>query len=740
MLRDIMYKHVGKGSAEAALDLARAIQADTAGDRENGYHLATRAAKLFHASGNEAGELRAREEAVYALSRSYRTSECLEASSQLLNSVGERRYAWIRVQALLARATCLGRQGDVGSELALGTQAIEVAQSHAYGILELRAIGVMATESTLVDDLSSARRRDYAGLQRFWEGVYPPMRAYQFYSDLSEVAEKERHWETGYAASAEAIPMIRLAGNRTTEAMARYRLAMFAGLIGRPAESQEQLHAADALLKETGAPVSTRTLRAESLIQMAGAYLEQGNSRQAEETLGAIRDEDLEPTLLLQITFHRLRSEAALREKKTAAARRSLELAYRHAESALKTVRSPRDRASWQAQAGPLHRQMVRLLLEDKRAPEEALGVWEKYRRDSVGLTDSRERNSKPIQQLAKSLHTVSILSLVQFDDYLAGWLLDDRGIFPFRSALSAAQARKSCDEFLKLVSNPGTSVGTLQDQGRFLFEAMLGPIKGRLDTTRVLAIEPDGPLDMLPFEALTVDGGEYLGDRFTTLTSPGAFALEQWQQSLAPITSSMRVVVVADPRLDGDVASTYPELPDARREGETIASLFPNRTLLTSRKATLEAVRRSLKEADVFHFAGHGVTENGNSALLLAAPGRSSGVEYFDSSQVEEAAIHCRLAVLSACHSGATGPLGSANPDGLVQSFWRAGTPDVLAARWAVDSRATFEIVSRFYAMLLARMTPAQALRRSTQLIRRRREYQHPAYWAGFQVYGSSF
>jgi CHAT domain-containing protein len=737
MLRDILYGFAGDASLRAARQLANAIRANTAGDRDMGYRLASDASFLFHAVSNQAGELRAREEVVYALSRSFRSTECLEESSLLLRALGN-RYPWMQAQVLLARATCTGRMSDIGSEFVLKRRAIQIAETHRYSVLTLRAIGLMAGARTLVDDLEAAQREDYDGLQRYWNGIYPPLRAYQFYSDLSEIAKKEGHWNMGYETSSEAVPMIQSAGNRATEAMARYRLAMFAGLLGKPVEASAQTRYADQLLAEFGNSSSASTLRAESLIQMAQAYQDQGEFQHAQVVLEAIRDRDIESALLLKLAFYRLRGQVAQHLNQTVRAQQSFETAYRVAESALRTVRSPRDRATWQAEAAPLHRQLVRLVIEEENAPERALAIWEKFRSDSAGLGESGADSVDSIRAFAKSLRRVTVLSLVQFEDYLGGWLIDDRGIYPFRAAVSAVRAKQACEEFLMLASTPGSDILLLRNKAASLFSTILGPVKGMLESGRVLAIEPDGPCSAIPFEALIGDDGAYLAEHFTILTSPGTLALDRWRRSTSPLTSAARMLIAADPHLDDDLASEYPELPDARREGEAVARLFPRATLFTAGSATVDAIRESLGEADIFHFAGHGVGTSGNGVLLLAASEKASGVGYFGSSQVAASGLRCRLAFLSACYSGAGTRLGVFNPDGLVQAFWRAGTQNIVATRWAVDSHVAFEIVTRFYPLVLGGMSPAEALRVSTGDIRR--SYPHPAFWAGFEVYGSPF
>lgn len=95
-----------------------------------------------------------------------------------------------------------------------------------------------------------------------------------------------------------------------------------------------------------------------------------------------------------------------------------------------------------------------------------------------------------------------------------------------------------------------------------------------------------------------------------------------------------------------------------------------------------------------------------------------------------------CRLAVLSACLT-ATGELqGYVNPDSLVRAFLAAGARGVLAASWAIDSRATHLFFENFYRHLLAGRPAAFALQHAATDLRRRTEFAHPYYWAPFQLY----
>jgi CHAT domain-containing protein len=101
------------------------------------------------------------------------------------------------------------------------------------------------------------------------------------------------------------------------------------------------------------------------------------------------------------------------------------------------------------------------------------------------------------------------------------------------------------------------------------------------------------------------------------------------------------------------------------------------------------------------------------------------------------------RLVTLSACQSG----LGGANTDdgreieGLSAIVQRRGAENVVASLWRVEDRSTARLMREFYDSLPSQHGDvAAALRRSQLKVRNqrdggRRPWQHPYYWAGFQL-----
>lgn len=68
-------------------------------------------------------------------------------------------------------------------------------------------------------------------------------------------------------------------------------------------------------------------------------------------------------------------------------------------------------------------------------------------------------------------------------------------------------------------------------------------------------------------------------------------------------------------------------------------------------------------------------------------------------------------------------------------------GLGDLRVSLWTVSDRATVELMERFYAHWLDgtdRPSKAEALRRAREEVRRLPGYEHPRFWAAFQLVGA--
>jgi len=195
--------------------------------------------------------------------------------------------------------------------------------------------------------------------------------------------------------------------------------------------------------------------------------------------------------------------------------------------------------------------------------------------------------------------------------------------------------------------------------------------------------------------------------------------------QEAAPLELTSGIILA--PNVREPFASLYPPLPDAQQEVSALLSAGIRARAIRGLQADRESVKA---EGDLFHFAGHATA----AGLVMAA---SSGFALFDPiSASRQDWSQCRLVALSACSTALSATRSNAGSQTLVDGFLAGGARNVLASLWNVDTLATRALMTEFYAGLRTQMVPAEALSRAVQSIKLKPGWQHPYYWAAFQLY----
>jgi len=206
--------------------------------------------------------------------------------------------------------------------------------------------------------------------------------------------------------------------------------------------------------------------------------------------------------------------------------------------------------------------------------------------------------------------------------------------------------------------------------------------------------------------------------------------------------------------------------LPGTRAEVQALGDV----TLLGDR-ATESGVVHALRAQTrwrALHLACHGWVNPERpllSALALTATGDDDGL--LTCLDVFRMRIPADLVVLSACETGRGRLYATEGIVGLTRAFMFAGAPRVVASLWKVDDEATRALMVRFYELWNPRedagsgkkgLSAAAALREAQAhvrtyvreevdveasrkagrtVIRRSSPWQHPAYWAGWVLWG---
>ncbi|MDP6453077.1 MAG: CHAT domain-containing protein, partial [SAR202 cluster bacterium] len=250
----------------------------------------------------------------------------------------------------------------------------------------------------------------------------------------------------------------------------------------------------------------------------------------------------------------------------------------------------------------------------------------------------------------------------------------------------------------------------------KFLIEPLQTALKEKL------VIIPHGSLHNLPFHAFH-NGEDYLIDRHEITFAPSASVLRYcWDKETAPVSKPLAIGV-------GDQA-----IPQATEEAASVASLFPDSTLLVEGEATQEQLTNLVPDHDALHLASHATFSEDNPAFSrIKMEGGWLTLDDIYNLDLAKSA----LVTLSACETGVSSPNAGDELVGLTRGFFYAGTPSLVVSLWKVNDEVTTVLMQEFYQRLRDGKTKAAALREAMLAVKEDRP--HPYFWAPFVLSGKS-
>ena len=349
-----------------------------------------------------------------------------------------------------------------------------------------------------------------------------------------------------------------------------------------------------------------------------------------------------------------------------------------------------------------------------------------------------------------------------------------------FRQLLTANQPLAG-ETFQELQQRIAKANQLLLSRSASLGKVLLGPVAEKLGTKRLLIV-PDGRLQSIPFQALTlpnITGSPVaLLERHEIAYEPSASALATVRQAKAQRKSgSGSVAVFANPVFDandprvtqtnsetasasnghaqlvkqafrdaGQETATIPPLPASREEADAIFSVIP---WLSGFKAIdFQASRGTIWQTDftqyrVIHFATHGFVDYEHpelSGLVFSMVDEKGTPQdgFLRMHDIYNLKLPVDLVVLSACNTGLGRDIKGEGLIGLTRGFMYAGARGVVASLWKVDDVATAELMKHFYAPMFHKgMAPGAALRDAQLALRSQKRWESPYYWAAFVIQG---
>lgn len=714
----------GQISARSVRALKDAAEANARGDPESALR---EMEKVEIGRAGTAFRLRMDFERAYAMHRSLRTRECLDAAERLTEELSNKLYPWLKGGAEIEHATCaglLGREGQALSELRQDEQEL---RQLGFLDLRLRAEGIGADVQTMAGNPWAVWPTAEDVLSEWWSSTAAPNRAQQVLFDLSQASEYLDYPYAAYAFGREAADAMVETPNRLTEALTRMHAAALAEAAGLHEEAMQQLRRSRDLFGRVPESAVTFKYRLDADVAVAGAQLAKGDARQALEQLEESKRQSAEaPTFQIEFQRAAIAGIAYADRKDTAHAEQALHEAIQLESARLQSLPEKRERLAAVSESAPVFHSLVKLLLTQKHDPRAAYGTWVEFL--SAGEQESIEKPEKPLLPASGTW-----VGYVRLDDRYMMWLATREGVRWLRVQASAQEIDESVRRLLSFAADPISNTSTMEREATWLYEQLIGPGRGFMRVNEALVMVPDGRLTELPFHLLQNLDGRCLGDEYAISV---ASALRRADTEPALIRARTTALIVAQPSVGKSLAQRFAYLPDSAAEAESVRKYFPVSVLLTGADATLQRIEEMNPMPEVFHFSGHGFSNGGHGALVLAGdsirspsfltPERISGMNFRG----------CRLAVLSACLTATGERQGPSNPESLVHALLMAGAREVVASRWSVDSSATRQLMERFYAELAAGATTPQALRVAANAVRRQPGHEHPYYWAAFQVF----
>ncbi len=298
-------------------------------------------------------------------------------------------------------------------------------------------------------------------------------------------------------------------------------------------------------------------------------------------------------------------------------------------------------------------------------------------------------------------------------------------------------------EEFLNRLTGMVERIGSRVGRGPLsycyledLHQAVIAPLINTFPQGRRLFLAPYGVLHRLPLAAArNPQTGQYAANAYRLAFAPSVAALwVAWQQAERRGKSNGLLEQALSIAYPGTIGGRG-YLPNVISEAESVANHFATTVRLQGQDATPDAVVRQCAGQHVLHLGCHGAfdREHPEQSGLMLAGGWLTVRRILTDMKL----AGTQICTLGACVSGLAHIAQGDEPIGLAHAMLVAGAQVVVASQWNVHDAATRMLFETFYAGIAAGQIPADALHVATQTVRQSPQWQHPYYWAAFQVFG---
>jgi CHAT domain-containing protein len=357
-------------------------------------------------------------------------------------------------------------------------------------------------------------------------------------------------------------------------------------------------------------------------------------------------------------------------------------------------------------------------------------------------------------------------------DEALVEYVLDDPNSFCLSINKDGAHlerlpaGRKEIERLTRAYTDEIRKKRDGAEISRQLFTILVKAVHEPSHATRLIVV-PDGVLNLLPFDALRADDGQFLiRSREITYAPSGTILITlrhaNKQQPTPRLALAVGDVVYEN---QGDASRRLPkpaslsarvergiadlsgialhDLPQTREEVEEIDRIIGHDSmLLVGKDATETAFKKEpLDQFRILHLAVHGFADTQypeRSALVLGKDSNDDGL--LQVREIIRLKLNAQLATLSACDTGVGKLQGEEGISNLAEAFLVAGARSVVASLWSADDTSASSLMEQFYKRLAEGESVSAALRNAKlDMLSKFGNNLNPYYWAAFISVGET-
>ena len=283
--------------------------------------------------------------------------------------------------------------------------------------------------------------------------------------------------------------------------------------------------------------------------------------------------------------------------------------------------------------------------------------------------------------------------------------------------------------------------------EGSLIYEKLLRkPLEGI--ESKELVIIPDGVLNYLPFEALSVseNSANYLIQEYQISYTNSATFLREQQNKKKKDENRLLAYAPSFKRTSTNVQhdrSDFGPLLHNTSEVDRIMEFFDGKAI-TGDEASLISFSENSKDYNMLHFATHAGTndEYPDYSYLAFAPNNEGENSLLYVKDLYGYNINADLVALSACQTGLGRLQKGEGMLSLARGFSYAGAKSLVTTLWKINDQTTSELMQEFYKNLDTSLPKDKALREAKLTYLKNTDDElltHPYYWSGFMISGDT-